>query len=249
MLRGIVKFRSGIVQGNEVTFPSFDFNPGERGVSKIEIEAPNGEEILSAAHLDLVSTSEEGEAIATKVHRSALDRICFFYGITIENGRMIHSEFSPVVPPAAGGTQITPPVAAVAVFGAQVKIRVALDPPGLKMKLEQVTPPGERGFPLFRSALQSASPVEEFIHLYHLLLMFLGDAQKNVDAFVLVEEPGVDVRPHPFWPGVNETLYTRLRNDLAHPDRGANVEHTKAEMTKHLDKLIAMTKRAIELHS
>jgi len=45
-----------------------------------------------------------------------------------------------------------------------------------------------------------------------------------------------------------ETVYTRLRNELAHKRAGVNIDNTKAEMANRLGGLIALTKRAIELH-
>ncbi len=44
-----------------------------------------------------------------------------------------------------------------------------------------------------------------------------------------------------------ETVYTRLRNELAHQRAGVNLDNTKAEMSNRLSRLIALTKRAIEL--
>jgi hypothetical protein len=134
------------------------------------------------------------------------------------------------------------------------KVRLGLsDITGLKAELEQPAPPGERNFRLFRSALQSASSVEEFMHFYNIMLMLFDDdqpgAQGRVDEFIRREEPGVASTPHPRFPNVHETLYTRLRNELGHNRKDVNLDHTKAEMRKHLGGLISLTKRAIELHS
>ena len=48
------------------------------GVEKVEIEAPNGNEILTTVHINSVDSEETGIAIATKLHIAAMDRICFF---------------------------------------------------------------------------------------------------------------------------------------------------------------------------
>jgi hypothetical protein len=128
---------------------------------------------------------------------------------------------------------------------------VGLSVAGLKTELEQVSAPGEQNFGLFRSARQSMSPVEEFMHLYSILLMLFDDDQAKVDKFILDEDPSVpltpDPRPNHQWK--METVYTRLRNELRHKRPGVNLDVTKAEMAKHLGGLIALTRRAVELHS
>jgi hypothetical protein len=88
------------------------------------------------------------------------------------------------------------------------------------------------------------------MHLYHILLMLFppDERQADVDAFIVREELGVQQTQHPLkGPGFMETVYTRLRNELAHKRAGVNLDTTKAEMAQHLGGLIALTKRAIEL--
>jgi hypothetical protein len=255
MLRGIVKFRARIIDADkEVTFPVVEFNPNEAGVGKVEIEGPRGSEILSTVHLTAVDNSDQGIAVATKVHVAALDRISFFNDVAIENGDVTESDFSPIIdsqPPGqyhlAAGTGYFP------YRGQPMKFSRGLSSSRLKTELEQTAPPGERNFGLFRSARQSTSPVEEFMHLYNLMLMFFDDsrpgAQARLDEFIRREEPGVTSTPDPRRPRVHETVYTRLRNEFAHKRPGVNLDDTKAAMKRNLGSLIALTKRAIESHS
>jgi hypothetical protein len=88
----------------------------------------------------------------------------------------------------------------------------------VKKNLERVAPPGERHFRLFRSALRSTSPVEKFMHLYNILLMFFDDkrqAQERLDNFIK-KIPNTSAKPILRKPNPNETVYTRLRNEFAH---------------------------------
>src|SRR5207248_10226612 len=104
-------------------------------------------------------------------------------------------------------------------------------PATLKPELEQASPPGERHFSLFRSALLSPSPVEAFMHLYNLLLMLYHDSQADVDAFIVGQDPAVPQTQHPMKKaGVMETVYTRLRNEFAHTRPGVNITTTKGDM-------------------
>ena len=255
MLQGIVKFRARIVEaGKRLTVPLFDFNPNQPGVEKVEIEGPGGNEILTAVYLTSVTTEEAGISIATKVHMAAIDRISFYQDSAIENGHITETQFSSTDPPPAGQYRITPGTSYLNSWADAPTVALGLsDTAALKADLEQAAPPGERNFPLFRSALQSTSPVEKFMHLYNLLLMFFDDeqrgAQGRLDEFIRREEPGVALTPHPFWPKVDETLYTRLRNELAHNRKGVNLNDTKVKMEQYLSGLVSLTKRAIELHS
>jgi hypothetical protein len=254
MLTGTVKFRARIVDvDKEVTFPVVEFNPNEPGVGKVEIKGPNGTEILTAVHLAGVDSPTEGIAVATKVHMVALDRISFRYDIALENGRVIESGFSPVDDLASPGEhRITPGTGHYFIDGQDVKFKRGLSSERLKTELEQPAPPGEHNFRLFRSARQSTGAVEEFMHLYNILLMFFDDdqrrAQRRLDDFIRTQCPGVPQTPHPFYDGVNETVYTRLRNELGH-HRKDSLDETKAEMAKRLGELIALTKQAIESRS
>jgi hypothetical protein len=67
MLEGVVKFRARIVDPDRgVTFPLFEFNPNNPNVAKVEIEGPNGNEILTSVHLAAVANRGDGTDIATK---------------------------------------------------------------------------------------------------------------------------------------------------------------------------------------
>lgn len=245
MFKGTVDFRAKI-RGNGLSFPSFDFNPAEDGVDKIVIAGAAGDEIVSTVHLSSVATPDDGRAVATKVNTAALNRIAYFHGVTIEIARSTGDQFSPLhqqpgVHAVAGNVNLFIGCAAHAVVGVAAA--------QLKAELEQPSPPGEQHFGLFRSARQSVSPVEEFMHLYNILLMLYNDSQANVDAFIVSEEPAVPQTQHPLKAsGVMETVYTRLRNEFGHKRAGANLDNTKTEMANRLGGLIARAKRAIELH-
>ena len=82
--------------------------------------------------------------------------------------------------------------------GEDLNVVLGISAPNLKAELERQSPHGESRFGLFRSARQSTSPVEEFMHLYNLLLLMLcNDLQPNVDAFILSEDAGVPQAQHP----------------------------------------------------
>jgi hypothetical protein len=246
MFKGTVNFIASI-KGHRVMFPLVAVNWNESGVDRVDIEAQNGE-IRSIVHLVSVVSHDKGRDLATRVNTDILNRLAFCYSIAIENARSTGDQFSPLNPqPSVYEVAVNTNVCA----GSSVQVLASNPVPeaDLKAKLEQQSLPGERYFGLFCSALLSTSPVEEFMHLYNILLMLYNDSQTCVHQFIISAEPTVQQTPDPRpdkkrW----ETVYTRLRNEFGHNRAGVDIDKTKAEMANHLGGLIVLTRRAIELH-
>ncbi len=244
MFKGSVSFVAGI-KGNGLSFPKIMFVPREAGIDQVEIEAANGNEIRSTVHVSSVASAEDGRALAAKVNKVALDRIAFNHGIAIEDARKADDHFSPINPQPgvlyASG-------ASIAVFAGRASLTVGVGAAILKNELEQPTQTGEQYYGLLRSARQSGSPVEEYMHLYNLLLMLYDDSQNDVDRFIVDHDPSVPQTQHPKKKaGVMETTYTRLRNEFAHKRDGVDLAITKDEMVNRLGGLQALVRRAIEV--
>ncbi len=229
------------------TFPSVGFDPKEPGVDKVEIEGADGKELRGTVHLSSVASIYDGREIAYEVSKKALDRITFNHGTPIETSRLTGEHFLPILP-QPGVAHASGAAVALAVGNALV------DATTLKRELEQPSPPGERYYGLFRAARQSASPVEEFMHLYNLLLMFFNDVQDDVDEFIVGQDSTVPQSPKPARPKRpkkpkrdKETVYTHLRNEFAHKRVGVDLQKTKVEMAAQLGGLRTLAKRAIEL--
>jgi hypothetical protein len=187
MFTGSVRFGARI-KGNGLSFPMAAFNPNEAGVDKVEIEAANGSEIVTTVYLSSVASREEGRALATRVNTAALDRIGFVHGVAIENAQMTGNQLTLLNPPP-GVLEAAP--GEIMIVGAEARLVVWISADRVRAELEQAAPPGEGAYGLLRSARLSMSPVEEFMHLYNLLLMMFNDKQADVDAFIVGEEPAV----------------------------------------------------------
>jgi hypothetical protein len=223
-----------------------EFNPNEPGVDKVAIEGrPNGDEIHLTVHFASVASRDDAKQLATKVYTVALNRIAFHHGIVIEDvERSEHlSRIGPQPNLILNGLEININVGDVRpVVGRSVAT--------IKSELEHVSPPGERYFGLLRSARLSSGPVEEFMHLYNILLMLFGDGQAAVDKFIVSQDPNGPQTPdpRPKYRSRKETVYTRLRNEFGHNRAGTDLESTKAEMANRLSELVDLTRRAIEQH-
>jgi hypothetical protein len=219
MYTATINFQTRI-KSDGVRFPLVEFNPNVPGVSKVAIEAPNGHEIHGTIYLAAVASHSEARALAAEVYMDALDRIVFNHSIAIET-------------PRRTGEQYWPPTAvdAFADVGTRVGVVLGIDPAQLKDELERPSPPGKDSYRLFRSARQSLSPVEEFMHLYNILLMlcnqqYQDEKQERVEDFIKNEDPNVQQTPDPRDPKKMETVYTRLRNELGHKRAGVDLKDT-----------------------
>jgi hypothetical protein len=257
MFKGRVDFVARIADVH-ITFPRFAFVPPQSGVESVELESRTGDEISGVVQIAQVPTTDAGMNLARSAMEAALNRITYFHSTAIEPARVTASEFSPVDP--SPGHHLTAGTGYYHLTGHAPRMTRGLSHTALKAQLEESAPAGEVSFGLFRSARLSVGPVEEFMHLYNILLMFHNDDQSKVDAFIIAKDPSAPQTQQPpqqfrGQPPSKaprrqrmETVYTRLRNELAHQRVGVNLDNTKVEMARRLSDLRMLMKRAIELH-
>jgi hypothetical protein len=245
MYNGTVTFRA-VITSTGLKFPACEFNPNQASVEKVVIESQSGFEILSTVHVSEVATERVGRAIANKVLTAVLDRIAFRYSLAIEDSQIISSWFDTVRP--LPGAEVHPHSGELAIIAEQAVPIVAIPAADLKTELERPHLAGEAFFSSYRLALQSRSPVENFMHLYSLLLRFFEDEQAKVDEFIRSQDSAVPQSPDPR-PGHSnrETVYTRLRNEFAQRQSDVNMQETKAQMEQYVGGLIGLVKQAIAL--
>jgi hypothetical protein len=190
------------IRGNGLTFPLVEFNPSEPGVDKVEIKAEikpeNGAESINViectVHLPSVATREAGTALAMKVSTAVLNRISFLFSKAIENEKISGMQFSPLNDTPGA---IYAEAGCCATIGQPVGLVDGISGEGIKAELEKKSSPGEQYYGLLRSARQSMSQVEEFVHVYNMLLMLCENSFLQVDTFILSKDPAVPVTPDP----------------------------------------------------
>jgi hypothetical protein len=204
-LKGVVNFHATI-KGNGLTFPSFEFNPIESSVDRVEIEAPNGNDILARAHFSAAVSKAEARTRAAAAITTALSRIAFIHNLIIEPAQMTSEQFTSVgLPPGVVEVESGDYV----IVGGEARMVLGVPAATVKSELEQGALPGEHNYGLLRSAVLAASPVEAFMLLYNLLLMLCNDLQDDVDAFIVSEDPAVPRTPSPRRACTMETVYTK----------------------------------------
>lgn len=101
-------------------------------------------------------------------------------------------------------------------------------------------------FTMFRHAMQIRDELGKFMALYNVILSIYGDKQRDVDNFILRRNPNVPVSRRPDKPAANETVFTRLRNQVGHVRPGASLAQTRREMAQNVSALQSHVVAAIE---
>lgn len=231
MLKGQVDFVARLLD-TRITFKPVCFKPPVADIDSITVEMRGIDELSGAVHISSVATSAEGISLACTVIESTFNRLAFFHGLAIEPARVTGSNFSSTDPQPSHNPShniVSPAAGHMIITGFPPKVFIGISSVTIQSELEKVEPSGEMHFSHVRSARLSVGPVEEFMHLYAILLIFHNDFQKDVDKFVVSIEPGVQQTKNPNSLKL-ESVYTRLRNEFAHK-RGGVLSTIKLEMS------------------
>ena len=115
------------------------------------------------------------------------------------------------------------------------------------------TEPAHLSKAIYASILRTIDPIGRFILLYGFLQVLVGgegSKQECVDRWVERKRPDVErsTRPGTGKPGKSETLYSRLRNEIAHgldPKRDVNIDELRREVQRAIKEFRALVKEAI----
>jgi hypothetical protein len=246
MFAGIVTLEARMVG---LQFDRLEVDPAAPGVIKIVLSA-GGTKLQLDVEVYGVATEEDGERLAFQIAEQICNRLAYAGSWGISPALIKSSSFRSLKPPTPGVHEIM-----VRDYMRVTDNGSAVVTPGpdrlatLKADLELPTPPGEQHFSMFRAALASGDPVVQFMVLYQLLLTLFNDDQRQVDAFIRNEEPGVPQTQHPGKkPDIMETVYSRLRNEFAHKRAGVDMNATKLLMANYAPAMAHLTKRAIQAH-
>jgi hypothetical protein len=100
---------------------------------------------------------------------------------------------------------------------------------------------------IYREILRSRDPVAQFMLLYMLLMSIVGDNQAGVDDWIKLNEPDVGMTSRTRGTRiVEETTYTRLRNEVAHgSERKVPLAEMKREITLNIGRFRQLVKIAL----
>lgn len=253
MLKGHLTYAAPVKGDRLIAFPAKEIKPTHASVASITVSAPKpiGSQsgvIQITIKFSSVATEEEAALFAEQIVRNAIDRIAFEHSIWIDDPPVPIGEFTPV----SGKT----PGKAFAGIPMSVRGYMVVEPTGrdlerLTKKLNAKRIKGRLYYPLFRSALRTDNPVDKFLALYRIILLIHKDKQQDVDKFLYSEfkdklTPRPGQKKQPGKKKIKETVFTKLRNEVAHIRKRTRLEKTRQRMEEYMDELIDRVKRAIE---
>ena len=97
----------------------------------------------------------------------------------------------------------------------------------------------------FAFANSESDAISRFSFLYNLLLQMSGDEQAKVNSSILKIAPDCEQSISPL-NRKPETVYTRLRNELAHKRQGTRYSETKLEISSNIDEFSELVKEIIK---
>ena len=242
MYKGTIRLEAKMTD-NCIGFAPFEFKPSMSGVERFQI-ATEERTICVSVDVSSVSTPDDGVRLALAITETALNRLAFVHQIALPPAKVTSREFTSMSA-GPGHVAVLAP-AYITVQGHVVDLVVGLSLANIKAALEPAALPGEQNFGSIRSARNSVGAVEEFMHLYAILLGFFGDKQNDVDAFIVSVDQAVPQTQSPIKAGAMETIYTRLRNELAHRRPGVDIDSTKQQMAARVGDLRGLVKEAIQ---
>lgn len=96
----------------------------------------------------------------------------------------------------------------------------------------------------FNFARSLEDPISRFLSLYAIISSIAEDNQRKIDELIRNEEPTIANSPSPKGSYL-ETIFTRLRNELAHQREGASVFGTHEEITIHVERFDWLVRRIL----
>jgi hypothetical protein len=100
-------------------------------------------------------------------------------------------------------------------------------------------------FSSYRFAVRQKDLIAKFMLLYNLLLAIVGDNQKKADELIEKYQPNVQKTQSPHNQNISETIYTRLRNEIAHKREGCFPEKTRNEINSLVGNFQFILKQAV----
>jgi hypothetical protein len=207
------------------------------------LEVENDEQLKITFHLIDVFTSEEARSIAASILPSIVNRLAFYRDIPAGEPYNTGSR----LPKDESGTSYT--VTASLHIGASTRVEIKLGEDAhreLVKKLEQPYTHDEL-YSLYRAAINQSDAVARFMFLYSILQSLQPcDEQKYVDDFIRGKMRKVPQSPRPDKPSKKETIYSRLRNEVAHRRPQTTPEQTRREIQNNVVAFQGLVRTAIE---
>lgn len=249
MVSGTLTYRAEVKGFIFRNFAPLEVQTTEPGVANVVVGCPGESPIEVIVKIASSASADTARITGKSICRTILSRLSLKYRLCVQEPLVaedLQEENDTAVTNLAAGAM---PMSCPGKDSKDVKPE---DVSGLKADLEDPTPPGHIYYDLYRLAMQAEDSVDRFMSLYRLLLILClnkkgEEDQKCVDNFI--ERNTSEKRTHerPGMPNVLETVYSSLRNNIAHVRKGVDLAETRREMNTRVYGLAEVVKNAIRL--
>ncbi len=235
-----------------VSWDAFDVAMGEYPVTRVTLETnEEGTSLQISIHFSGLETCEQAYPITDALADKIALRLGYALNCSIRKPIFVTGGITETRPD--GTTSSSSSCSALAGIGAGGTDLHKFGPDTvfrLQQQISQPLMPGEVHYDLYRSLMSTTDTVAKFLALYLVLMSFHDDKQGRVDKFIRASGlPAPTSLTGPAHKGgtepTEETVYTRLRNQIGH-NRGKTLRETEAEMGTHIGNLMEIVKKCLE---
>lgn len=223
--------------------PPMELKSPNSSITKIEIKTESEEGLILSFFLHDVLSENEAKSITFDIARALKNKISFRYGLKIRE---------PIVKNFIedGYLSIRESSAALTELGAITTIHES-NQENFRNYLENYRDNENNEFLHLYCFIitnnDNNDPISRFILLYSLLELITNGTQKEIDKLILSIDSCVPKTISDCGKSSEETLFTRLRNEIMHPkDRKKKLTDVKEEMKNNVDWLQDIVKKHLE---
>ncbi len=242
VVKGGVTFQSAF---KGVVFEPVEISSSDPQIIRVSISASEHDGVLLTIELDSLANFEDATRKAKEFASYIAKMLTFEFNVFHQNFKWVSDTLIEERPDGNSEIIVTLGIG----VGMEIDSVTKLGEKSLSTLKDSLQKKPSESFPYdqFYYALGLTDAISKFMALYNIVLTLCNDRQEDVDRFVLEIQP--DIPAHPPYKsrksGIHETLYTRLRNQIAHVRPGSTIESTGREMEQILGGLIEVTKKRI----
>jgi len=239
--KGVINY-SAHIEG--LRLPRFEAPLDNPYISKVCLWTDERNTLFLDFYLAKFCTKEKAISITEHEANLVASRLCFEFGSPIRELRCIGMTL-----PVDESCQSFRVLSDLSIrFSVRLEATITPSEARISKFAEQLTQPeGHKdvALRLYWLAATQENSIAKFMLLYHVLLFLAGDKQEQVDSLIRRVYPEVEESISPKHGNKKETVFTRLRNELAHRRKDVDLQKTIDEITRKGGQLTEITKSAI----
>lgn len=253
VVKGTLKYTCNVLGYIFRSFDPLEIQTTEPWVERVVVECRDETPIMVTVTFASVPSVDTAIISSKVICRTIIGRLALKFGLCVQEPFLSAQELEEEKDGKT--TRVATAYAPLSISGKESKKVEHKDVADLKAELEDLRPNKQDYEELYRVAMQAVDGVDRYMSLYRILSLIClnpttgKEDQKYVDDFIVQVTSEIRQFPRPDKPGVLETVYSKLRNEVGHARPGVDLASTRQEMDKRVYELAVVARRAIELNT